>query len=158
MTHKTRVALFDLDHTLIPIDSDYSWGVFTQAIGWADPVEFKQRNDEFYQHYKAGTGGHGMGKNRTGPDGNDVVLRVPVGTQIFEDDNETLIADFTEVGQRVVLLRGGNGGFGNAHFVSSTRQAPRGAAPANRRHCPPRSGSSNAGTPGTRGSWGPPRT
>lgn len=55
MTHKTRVALFDLDHTLIPIDSDYSWGVFTQAIGWADPVEFTQRNDEFYEHYKAGT-------------------------------------------------------------------------------------------------------
>ncbi len=55
MTHKTRVALFDLDHTLIPIDSDYSWGVFTQAIGWADPVEFKKRNDEFYEHYKAGT-------------------------------------------------------------------------------------------------------
>lgn len=55
MTHKTRVALFDLDHTLIPIDSDYSWGVFTQAIGWADPVEFKRRNDEFYEHYKAGT-------------------------------------------------------------------------------------------------------
>jgi len=55
VTHKTRVALFDLDHTLIPIDSDYSWGVFTQAIGWADPVEFKQRNDEFYEHYKAGT-------------------------------------------------------------------------------------------------------
>ena len=55
MTQKTRVALFDLDHTLIPIDSDYSWGVFTQAIGWADPVEFKKRNDEFYEHYKAGT-------------------------------------------------------------------------------------------------------
>ena len=55
MTQKTRVALFDLDHTLIPIDSDYSWGVFTQAIGWADPVEFKRRNDEFYEHYKAGT-------------------------------------------------------------------------------------------------------
>jgi len=55
VTQKTRVALFDLDHTLIPIDSDYSWGVFTQAIGWADPVEFKRRNDEFYEHYKAGT-------------------------------------------------------------------------------------------------------
>ena len=55
MTPKTKVALFDLDHTLIPIDSDYSWGVFTQAIGWADPVEFKRRNDEFYEHYKAGT-------------------------------------------------------------------------------------------------------
>ena len=50
-----RIALFDLDHTLLPIDSDHSWGVFTQAIGWTDPVEFRRRNDEFYAHYKAGT-------------------------------------------------------------------------------------------------------
>ena len=49
------LALFDLDHTLLPIDSDYSWGVFTQHIGWTDPVQFKRRNDEFYEHYKAGT-------------------------------------------------------------------------------------------------------
>jgi len=52
---KTAVALFDLDHTLLPIDSDYAWGVFTQEIGWTDPVTFQQRNDEFYEHYKAGT-------------------------------------------------------------------------------------------------------
>jgi HAD superfamily hydrolase (TIGR01490 family) len=52
---KPRVALFDLDHTLLPIDSDYSWGEFTQQIGWTDPVEFKRRNDEFYAHYIAGT-------------------------------------------------------------------------------------------------------
>jgi HAD superfamily hydrolase (TIGR01490 family) len=52
---KTRIALFDLDHTLLPLDSDYSWGVFTQDIGWTDPVVFKERNDEFYEHYKAGT-------------------------------------------------------------------------------------------------------
>jgi GTPase len=83
----------------------------------------------YQQHYKAGTGGHGMGKNRTGADGKDIVLRVPVGTQIFEEDNETLIADFTEVGQRMVLLRGGNGGFGNAHFKTATNQAPRRANP-----------------------------
>jgi HAD superfamily hydrolase (TIGR01490 family) len=51
----TRIALFDLDHTLLPIDSDYSWGVFTQDIGWTDPVVFKRRNDEFFEHYKAGT-------------------------------------------------------------------------------------------------------
>jgi len=51
---KTRVALFDLDHTLIPIDSDFSWGDFTQKIGWTDPVEFKRRNDKFYEDYKAG--------------------------------------------------------------------------------------------------------
>jgi HAD superfamily hydrolase (TIGR01490 family) len=52
---RPRVTLFDLDHTLLPIDSDYSWGEFTQAIGWTDPVAFKQRNDAFYEHYKAGT-------------------------------------------------------------------------------------------------------
>lgn len=56
-THSARtpLALFDLDHTLLPIDSDYSWGVFTQDIGWTDPAHFKRRNDEFYEHYKAGT-------------------------------------------------------------------------------------------------------
>jgi HAD superfamily hydrolase (TIGR01490 family) len=52
---RPRIALFDLDHTLLPIDSDYSWGEFTQQIGWTDPVEFKRRNDAFYQHYIAGT-------------------------------------------------------------------------------------------------------
>jgi HAD superfamily hydrolase (TIGR01490 family) len=55
MTPKTKLALFDLDHTLLPIDSDYSWGTFTTAIGWTDPVEFARRNDEFYAHYQAGT-------------------------------------------------------------------------------------------------------
>ena len=83
----------------------------------------------YQQHFRAGTGVHGMGKNRTGADGADVVLRVPVGTQIFEEDQETLIADFTEVGQRVVLLKGGNGGFGNAYFKTSSNQAPRRANP-----------------------------
>ena len=52
---KKSIALFDLDHTLLPIDSDYAWGVFTQDIGWTDPVVFRQRNDEFFEHYKAGT-------------------------------------------------------------------------------------------------------
>jgi len=83
----------------------------------------------YQQHFKAGKGTHGMGKNRTGADGKDAVLRVPVGTQIFEDDKETLIADMTEVGQRVVLLKGGNGGFGNAYFKTSSNQAPRHANP-----------------------------
>ncbi len=83
----------------------------------------------YQQHFKAKTGVHGMGKNRTGADGADTVLRVPVGTQVFEEDNETLIADLTEVGQRVVLLTGGNGGFGNAHFKTSSNQAPRHANP-----------------------------
>jgi GTP-binding protein len=83
----------------------------------------------YQQHFKAGTGTHGMGKDRHGAKGRDVVLNVPRGTQIFEDDNETLIADFTEVGQSVTLLRGGNGGFGNAHFKTATNQAPRHANP-----------------------------
>jgi len=83
----------------------------------------------FQQHFRAKTGMHGMGKNRSGANGADIVLKVPVGTQIFEEDEETLIADMTEVGQRVVLARGGNGGFGNAYFKSSTNQAPRRANP-----------------------------
>jgi GTP-binding protein len=83
----------------------------------------------YKQHFKAKKGGHGMGKNRTGAGGADVVLRVPPGTQIFEEDGETLIADLVTPGMRVVLARGGNGGFGNAHFKSSTNQAPRRANP-----------------------------
>jgi len=83
----------------------------------------------YQQHFKAGTGGHGMGRNRHGADGPDVILKVPVGTQVYEEDNETLIADLTEVGERVCLLEGGNGGFGNAHFKSSVNQAPRRANP-----------------------------
>jgi GTP-binding protein len=83
----------------------------------------------YQQHFKAKTGGHGMGANRSGAGGDDVVLKVPVGTQVFDEDNETLLADFTGVGQRVVLAKGGNGGFGNAHFKSSTNRAPRRANP-----------------------------
>jgi len=83
----------------------------------------------YQQHFKAKTGGHGMGKDRHGANAPDIVMRVPVGTQIFEDDNETLIADLTHVGQRVTLLTGGNGGFGNAHFKTSSNQAPRHANP-----------------------------
>jgi GTP-binding protein len=83
----------------------------------------------YQQHFKAKTGGHGMGKNRAGARGADAVLRVPAGTQVFEEDGETLIADLTEAGERVVIARGGNGGFGNAHFKSSTNRAPRRANP-----------------------------
>ncbi|MFN4354113.1 GTPase ObgE [Parvibaculum sp.] len=83
----------------------------------------------FQQHFKAKTGMHGMGKNRSGANGADMILKVPVGTQIFEEDEETLIADMTEVGQKIVLAKGGNGGFGNAYFKSSTNQAPRRANP-----------------------------
>lgn len=83
----------------------------------------------YQQHFKAKTGTHGMGSNRTGAGGEDAVLKVPVGTQVFEEDNETLIADLMTVGQRVKLLSGGNGGFGNAHFKTSSNQAPRNANP-----------------------------
>ncbi len=79
----------------------------------------------FQQHFKAQTGVHGMGKNRHGARGADVLLKVPEGTQVFEEDGETLLADLTEVGERVILAKGGNGGFGNAYFKSSTNQAPR---------------------------------
>jgi len=83
----------------------------------------------YQQHFKAQKGEHGKGSNRTGKGGEDVVLKVPVGTEVLEDDQETVIADLTEVGQRVKLATGGNGGFGNAHFKSSTNQAPRRANP-----------------------------
>ncbi|MGD9740851.1 MAG: GTPase ObgE [Bauldia sp.] len=82
----------------------------------------------YQQHFKAKTGMHGMGRNRTGADGADVILKVPVGTQIFDED-ENLLADMMEVGQKVVLARGGNGGFGNLHFTTSTNRAPRRANP-----------------------------
>ncbi|MGL5737147.1 MAG: GTPase ObgE [Beijerinckiaceae bacterium] len=87
----------------------------------------------YQQHFKAKTGMHGMGRNRHGAKGADVILRVPAGTQIFAEDNETLLADITTVGQRMVLFKGGNGGFGNLHFTTSTNQAPRHANPGQQR-------------------------
>jgi GTPase len=83
----------------------------------------------YQQHFKAKNGRGGMGKDRHGASGDDIVLDVPAGTQVYAEDGETLLADLTDVGQRVVLARGGNGGFGNAHFKSSTNRAPRHANP-----------------------------
>src|ERR1700744_267369 len=83
----------------------------------------------YQQHFKAQKGTNGMGKDRHGANGKPVVLKVPVGTQIFDEDRETLIHDFTALGERFVLAEGGNGGFGNAHFKSSTNRAPRNANP-----------------------------
>src|SRR6266568_689444 len=83
----------------------------------------------YQQHFKAKNGRAGMGKDRHGANGGDIVMKVPAGTQIYEEDGETLVADLTEVGQRAVLARGGNGGFGNAHFKTSTNRAPRHANP-----------------------------
>lgn len=83
----------------------------------------------YQQHFKAERGIHGMGKQRTGRSGEDCIIKLPVGTQIFEEDRETLIADLTNVGDKVKLASGGNGGWGNMRFKSSTNRAPRRANP-----------------------------
>jgi len=79
----------------------------------------------YQQHFKAKIGNHGQGRNKTGGKGDDVILKVPVGTQVLDEDKETVLADLTSAGQRMVLMRGGDGGFGNMHYKSSTNQAPR---------------------------------
>lgn len=83
----------------------------------------------YQQHFKAGRGGNGAGRDRHGANGADVVLKVPPGVQIFAEDNETLLADLTRPGERALLAKGGNGGFGNAYFKTSTNRAPRRANP-----------------------------
>jgi GTPase len=83
----------------------------------------------YRQHFKAQRGGNGMGKDRHGAGGKDAVLKVPLGTQVYEEDGETLLADLTQLGERATILEGGNGGFGNTHFKSSTNRAPRRANP-----------------------------
>ncbi len=98
---------------------------------WAEAVENLNTliDFRFQQHYRAKNGRPGEGSNKTGAGGDDLVIKIPVGTQIFEEDEETLIADLDEPGERVLLAKGGNGGFGNARFKSSTNQAPRKANP-----------------------------
>jgi len=83
----------------------------------------------YKQHFKAGTGIHGMGRDRTGAAGEDIVLKVPVGTQVLDEDTDAVLIDLTEDGQRALLAKGGNGGWGNARFKSSINQAPRTANP-----------------------------
>ena len=83
-------------------------------------IDFRYR-----QHFKAARGQHGAGKERTGRKGRDVEVRIPAGTQILEEDKAGPVADITEPGQRLVLARGGDGGFGNTRFKSSTNRAPR---------------------------------
>jgi GTP-binding protein len=83
----------------------------------------------YQQHFKAKTGTHGMGKNRAGGRGADAMLKVPVGTQVIDEESGAMLADLTRVGERVVVAAGGNGGFGNAHFTTSTNRAPRRANP-----------------------------
>jgi GTP-binding protein len=83
----------------------------------------------YQQHFKAKIGVHGMGRNRAGAKGSDVVLKVPVGTEVLDAEDESLIADMTEIGQRVRIAKGGNGGFGNLHFTTSTNRSPTHANP-----------------------------
>ncbi len=94
--------------------------VFEAVPGLNTLIDFR-----YAQHFKAPRGTGGAGKDRTGAGGSDLVVKVPVGTQILDDDRETLLADLTEAGQRVVLLKGGNGGRGNASYKTSTNRAPR---------------------------------
>jgi GTP-binding protein len=98
---------------------------------WAEAVDGLNTLIDFryQQHFFAQNGQPGMGRQKTGKDGDDIVLRVPVGTEILDEDEETVVADMTDVGQRVLLARGGNGGWGNLHFKTSTNQAPRRANP-----------------------------
>ena len=94
--------------------------VFEAVAGLNTLIDFR-----YTQHFKAARGQHGMGKDRTGAGADDLVIKVPVGTQILDEDKETVLADFTEVGQRITFLEGGMGGRGNASYKSSTNRAPR---------------------------------
>ncbi|MEG9861765.1 MAG: GTPase ObgE [Parvularculales bacterium] len=106
-------------------DGGNGGNVVTECVaGLNTLIDYRYR-----RHLRAGRGQPGMGRNRTGARGDDVILKVPVGTQIFEEDSNTLMADLTHVGQCITLAHGGNGGFGNARFKTATRQAPRHANP-----------------------------
>ncbi|MEL7347210.1 MAG: GTPase ObgE [Pseudomonadota bacterium] len=98
---------------------------------WIEAVEGLNTLIDFryQQHFFARTGGHGMGRQRTGAGGDSVTLRVPAGTEVLDEHKEVVIADLTKTGQRVLLAKGGNGGFGNLHFKTATNQAPRHANP-----------------------------
>jgi len=98
--------------------------IFTAARDMNTLIDFR-----YQQHYKAESGRGGMGKDRSGAGGKSCVIKVPVGTQILDEDQETVLLDLTEEGQTVTFLKGGDGGFGNAHYKSSTNQAPRKTTP-----------------------------
>ena len=83
----------------------------------------------YQQHYRARPGEHGKGRDKSGAGGEDCTVKIPVGTQILDEDKETILADMTEVGQKILFLKGGDGGFGNANYKSSTNQAPRKSTP-----------------------------
>lgn len=94
--------------------------IFEVVDGLNTLIDFR-----YQQHFRADNGQHGMGSNRSGASGSDIVVRVPVGTQVLAEDKETLLYDFERIGERITVLRGGDGGFGNAHYKSATNQAPR---------------------------------
>lgn len=99
--------------------------VYFEAVGNLNTlIDFR-----FAQHFKAKRGGHGMGKSRTGAGGEDLVIKVPVGTEILDEDQETMLADMTYEGQKILFLKGGDGGLGNEHFKSSTNRAPYNSTP-----------------------------
>ena len=83
----------------------------------------------YQQHFKAESGKHGQGRNKTGAGGEDLIIKVPVGTEILDDEKDTVLADLVEPEQRILFLKGGDGGFGNAHYKSATNQAPRKSTP-----------------------------
>lgn len=106
-------------------DGGNGGSVWVEAVdGLNTLIDFR-----YQQHFFADNGQPGMGRQRTGATGEDIVLRVPVGTELLDEDEETVIADMTELGQRVLLAKGGNGGWGNLHFKTSTNQAPRRSNP-----------------------------
>jgi len=98
--------------------------IFVAADNLNTLIDFR-----YQQHFKAEHGGSGSGRNCHGANGKDCIIKVPTGTQIFDDTREYLLADFTQAGQEIRLLRGGDGGMGNAHYKSSTNQAPEYATP-----------------------------
>ena len=106
-------------------DGGHGGNIYVECVnGLHTLVDYRYR-----QHFKAKTGMHGTGRNRSGKSGDDIVLRVPVGTQVIDDSKELVMADLTRVGERVLLLEGGAGGLGNTRFKSSTNQAPRRSTP-----------------------------
>ena len=106
-------------------DGGHGGSVWAEAVdGLNTLIDFR-----YQQHFFADNGRPGMGAQRSGANGDDILLRVPAGTEIIDEDMETVVADLANVGDRVLLAKGGNGGFGNLHFKSSTNQAPRRANP-----------------------------
>ncbi len=98
--------------------------IFTSVKELNTLIDFR-----YTQHFRAQSGDNGAGEMRFGKDGDDIIIRVPVGTEVLDEDQETVLIDFTEPGQTITFLKGGDGGFGNAHYKSSTNQAPRKKTP-----------------------------